>query len=49
MPLTEHENESDSTSKMIYVSLKYKPSNIKIETQYSLLLIIKIGQVSVCI
>jgi hypothetical protein len=43
MPLTEHENVSDSTSKMIYVSLKYKHGNIKIETPYSLLLIIKIG------
>lgn len=32
MPLTEHENASESTSKMIYVTLKYKHSNIKIET-----------------
>lgn len=32
MPLTEHENVSESTSKMIYVILKYKHSNIKIET-----------------
>lgn len=49
MPLTEHENESDSISKMIYVSLKYKQINIKIETPYSLLLIIKIGQLTVFI
>ena len=49
MPLTEHENVSDSTSKMIYVSLKYKHSNIKIDTPYSLLLIINIGQMSVFI
>ena len=49
MPLTEHENESDSISKMIYVSLKYKHINIKIETPYSLLLIIKIGQLTVFI
>jgi len=49
MPLTEHENVSESTSKMMYVSLKYKHSNTKIGTPYSLLLIIKIGQLSVFI
>jgi len=49
MPLTEHENVSESTLKMMYVSLKYKHSNIKIETPCSLLLIIKIGQLSVFI
>jgi hypothetical protein len=49
MSLTEHENRSDSTSKMIYASLKYKHSNTKIETPCSLLRLIKIGQLSVCI
>ena len=49
MPLTEHENVSDSISEMIYASLKYKHSNIKIETPDSLLLIIQVGQKSVFI
>jgi hypothetical protein len=42
MALIEHGNVSNSTSKMIYSSQKYKHSNIKIEPQHGLLPIIQV-------